>query len=214
MDFLDKFFATVMAINKTSLAVRAAVGLGKHHLNKYYGLTDTFPACQITFRECCFTPSWSCLSADIAFAVLHPARRLAYLKHMRWEQKWIDNLVEVTWRIFKLDYVKADELLDVMPVAGWDATAQVRGLAGLLHGLLTAAYRTTTATTRTTPTSSASWGNLCPPTVLSTRRMSWQRSSMHRLSCQQEGMHSSGGNATAVPSPPCIHGNGLLVCSW
>lgn len=51
MDYLNEFFATVMADNKTSLAIRTAVGLGKHHLNKYYGLTDAFPACQIALRE-------------------------------------------------------------------------------------------------------------------------------------------------------------------
>jgi len=45
MDYLDEFFATVIADNTVSLAVRAAVGLGKRHLNKYYGLTDPFPAC-------------------------------------------------------------------------------------------------------------------------------------------------------------------------
>ena len=51
MDYLDEFFATVMADSTVSLAVRAAVGLCKRHLNKYYGLTDAFPACQIALRE-------------------------------------------------------------------------------------------------------------------------------------------------------------------
>ena len=41
-----------MADNNTSLAICAAVGLGKCHLNKYYGLTDTFPACKIALGEC------------------------------------------------------------------------------------------------------------------------------------------------------------------
>ena len=59
MDYLNKFFATVMADNTTSLAIRAAVGLGKRHLNKYYGLTDTFPACKIALcksHSCCSVP--------------------------------------------------------------------------------------------------------------------------------------------------------------
>jgi len=47
MDYLDQQFATIMADDTVSLAIRAAVGLGKTHLKKYYGLTDAFPACQI-----------------------------------------------------------------------------------------------------------------------------------------------------------------------
>jgi len=52
MDYLDEFFATVMADDKYSVGIRAAVGLGKRHLNKYYGLTDAFPACKIALCEC------------------------------------------------------------------------------------------------------------------------------------------------------------------
>jgi len=136
MDYLDEFFATVMADTKYSTAVRAAVGLGKRHLNRYYGLTDAFPACKIALRKCylcclCYLLPYSlpavrpppplanfpfhCLlagqSADLISAVLHPARRLAYFKRLRWEPKWIDELVQKTRDILEADYAAVEEVL-------------------------------------------------------------------------------------------------------
>ena len=70
-DYLDKFFATVMADAKVSSAVWAVVGLGKRDLNKYYGLTDAFLACKIVLHEllepsCCARTPASCFARPLA----------------------------------------------------------------------------------------------------------------------------------------------------
>jgi len=145
MDYLDEHFANIMANPNTSRPIRAAVGLGKWHLNKYYGLTDAFPACQIALSECIFPLCSSCLVrlglacllsplllilpatpaacdlifiTDLIISVLHPARRLDYLKAMRWEHKWIDNLTRTTRKIFEEEYAQLDDAASPTPSGG------------------------------------------------------------------------------------------------
>jgi len=42
--------------------------------------------------------------------VLHPARRIEYLKQMRWEQEWINELVQIAHNTFEFDYTSVKEV--------------------------------------------------------------------------------------------------------
>jgi hypothetical protein len=54
MDHIDAHLATVSQDLKYSPAIRAAVALGKAHLNKYYDMTDSSEVYRIAMSKCAF----------------------------------------------------------------------------------------------------------------------------------------------------------------
>ncbi|KAI5985181.1 hypothetical protein EDD15DRAFT_2113745, partial [Pisolithus albus] len=71
MDYIDKVFTTGMLDEERfDPSIRAAVGLTKKTLNKYYSLTDTSDLYRIVM-------------------VLHPHHKLEYFRHAKWEAEWI-----------------------------------------------------------------------------------------------------------------------------
>ena len=49
------------------------------------------------------------LLADLLISVLHPARRLQYFKQLRWEQDWIDDLLQTMRNIYEHDYTAIED---------------------------------------------------------------------------------------------------------
>lgn len=70
-----------------SPAIRAALGLAKKTLNRYYSKTDTSEVYRIAM-------------------VLHPQYKLQYFKDAKWEPEWIDTAEELVRTQFDLAYHK------------------------------------------------------------------------------------------------------------
>ena len=72
-------------------------------------LPASLMSCLVFFSRLCL-PIYLIPFADLNFAVLHSVRRLAYFKHLQWEQEWIDELVETTCRIYDFDYTTVRDI--------------------------------------------------------------------------------------------------------
>ncbi|KAG2090998.1 uncharacterized protein F5147DRAFT_527212, partial [Suillus discolor] len=71
MDLMDEKLTTYSLDDKYLPAIRAAVGLAKKTLNRYYQLTDHSDVYRIAM-------------------ILHPRHKLVYFKVANWENEWID----------------------------------------------------------------------------------------------------------------------------
>ncbi|KAH9987579.1 hypothetical protein BJV77DRAFT_922019, partial [Russula vinacea] len=70
MDTIDEVLATNALSSKYSVAIHAALSIGKKTLNRYYSKTDLSNVYRIAM-------------------VLHPRHKLNYFKKAKWEDDWI-----------------------------------------------------------------------------------------------------------------------------
>ncbi|KAG2035901.1 hypothetical protein BDR03DRAFT_817687, partial [Suillus americanus] len=73
MDHIDSVFTNgIIKRDTLEPAIRTALSLAKHTLNRYYSLTDSSKVYHIAM-------------------VLHPHHKLSYFKSKGWEEEWIET---------------------------------------------------------------------------------------------------------------------------
>ncbi|KIK15264.1 hypothetical protein PISMIDRAFT_115423 [Pisolithus microcarpus 441] len=95
MDYIDEIFTMTMLDDmRLDPSIRAAVGLAKRTLNKYYSLTDMSDLYHIAM-------------------VLHPHHKLEYFRQVKWEADWIKMAGELVHCNYDSLYVSCDIHEDV-----------------------------------------------------------------------------------------------------
>ena len=105
MDYIDTTFTTGL-LKKEQLdpAIRAAVGLAKRTLNRYYSLTDTSELyCIVMGTYIHFSMALS--PVDLSPTVLHPRYKLEYFKQAGWTLEWVATAQNRVHNTFKTSYV-------------------------------------------------------------------------------------------------------------
>lgn len=126
MDHIDEHLATAAGDSKYSLAIKAALAIGKKTLNRYYDKTDhseVFRIAMGNFFLILFT-----LNLSYLFLVLHPRHKLQYFKNAGWENYWIENTEEILRTQF--DFLYGD--LDTSWVSASGAKVKVRSIFDFL----------------------------------------------------------------------------------
>ncbi|TFK59950.1 hypothetical protein BDN72DRAFT_729660, partial [Pluteus cervinus] len=72
MDHIDTHLATAATSSSYSVAIKAALAIGKRMLNRYYSKTDHSEVFRIAM-------------------ILHPRHKLKYFEDAGWEDDWIDK---------------------------------------------------------------------------------------------------------------------------
>ncbi|KAG1835929.1 hypothetical protein DFJ58DRAFT_643416, partial [Suillus subalutaceus] len=85
MDLIDEKLTTYSQNQWFLPSIRAAVGLGKRTLNRYYQLTDTSEVYRIAM-------------------VLHPRHKLAYFRHAKWEDDWVETAKTLVRETYEHSY--------------------------------------------------------------------------------------------------------------
>ncbi|KIL65170.1 hypothetical protein M378DRAFT_77314 [Amanita muscaria Koide BX008] len=95
MDYIDEAFTNGI-LNKKELdpAIRAALGLAKKTLNRYYTLTDSSELYRIAMGM-----------FYLFFNLLHPRHKLQYFKHAGWSDAWISTARELVRKAYERSYV-------------------------------------------------------------------------------------------------------------
>ncbi|KDR74203.1 hypothetical protein GALMADRAFT_51209, partial [Galerina marginata CBS 339.88] len=85
MDHIDAHLATAASSGIYSVAIKAALAIGKHTLNQYYSKTDHLEVFRIAM-------------------VLHPRHKLKYFEKAGWQADWIDEARSIVETEFKRSY--------------------------------------------------------------------------------------------------------------
>jgi len=105
MDHIDKVLATSSdSPHQFSLAIRAALAIGKKAMNRYYNKTDYSDVYRIAMGKILFYSLFLLLTMPL---VLHPRHKLEYFKKQQWEVPWIQDACELVRREFDRSYVPA-----------------------------------------------------------------------------------------------------------
>ena len=103
MDAIDEVLATNARSSKYSIAIHAALSIGKQTLNRYYEKTDFSKTYRIAMGI-----FWFILRFVITYytllSVLHPRHKLSYFKNAKWEDEWIDAARQLVRDEFDLSY--------------------------------------------------------------------------------------------------------------
>jgi len=106
MDYIDTTFTTGL-LKKEQLdpAIRAAVGLAKRTLNRYYSLTDASELYRIAMGT--YThPSAAPSPVDLVSpTVLHPRYKLEYFKQAGWTPEWVATAQNLVSNTFNTSYM-------------------------------------------------------------------------------------------------------------
>jgi hypothetical protein len=89
MDTIDKVLATNALSSKYSVAIHAALSVGKKTLNRYYEKTDFSKTYRIAMGILWFIPHFIIANHSLLL-VLHPRHKLNYFKNVKWEDDWIE----------------------------------------------------------------------------------------------------------------------------
>ena len=87
MDYIDAHLATASQNSLHSPAIRAALVLGKAHLNKYYDMTDHSEVYRIAMSECSFLVNL--FKCQFCLTVLHLQHKLKYFRDANWDDAWV-----------------------------------------------------------------------------------------------------------------------------
>jgi hypothetical protein len=107
MDHIDQVFTNCI-IKKEQLepAIRAALGLAKRTLNRYYSLTDLSEVYRIAMGAFFSGPLHFVLKRFLlCLQVLHPRHKLSYFKSAGWTPEWIETAEELVRAVFQSSYV-------------------------------------------------------------------------------------------------------------
>ena len=119
MDHIDETLTNNSLDPEFKLSIRAALGITKKTLNKYYNATDQSEVCRIAMGTCFPTAPHGahhyCLPY---FSVLHPCHKLQYFECTGWQPDWIKTVEEIVRAKFEESYaVLADDDVDMLPPA-------------------------------------------------------------------------------------------------
>ncbi|KIK13144.1 hypothetical protein PISMIDRAFT_78704, partial [Pisolithus microcarpus 441] len=96
MDYINEVFMTGMLDEEWfDPSIRAAVGLAKKTLNKYYSLMDTSDLYHIVM-------------------VLHPRHKLEYFRHAKWEADWIKTASDLVRNTYETSYASREVHLTIL----------------------------------------------------------------------------------------------------
>jgi hypothetical protein len=101
MDHVDEQLATAAIDNKYSLAIKAALAIGKKTLNRYYDKTDHSEIFRIAMGKYFLVPP---LFFPYLRLVLHPRHKLLYFKNAGWKDDWIKGAEDIVRTEFDLSY--------------------------------------------------------------------------------------------------------------
>ncbi|KDR70619.1 hypothetical protein GALMADRAFT_75845, partial [Galerina marginata CBS 339.88] len=112
MDHIDTHLATAASSDTYSVAIKAALAIGKRTLNRYYSKTDqseVFLYSLFNLRN---------LIISIEYPVLHPRHKLRYFEKAGWQADWIDEAKSIVQTEFDRSYASLD--------ADWAAPAPTK----------------------------------------------------------------------------------------
>jgi len=108
MDHIDKMLATSSdSLYKFSVAIRAALAIGKSAMNRYYNKTDQSEVYHIAMGLVFYYSNISYVLISI-YLVLHPRHKLEYFKKHNWEELWIQTAHEIVREEFDQSYTAMD----------------------------------------------------------------------------------------------------------
>ncbi|KAL1748219.1 hypothetical protein HDZ31DRAFT_30289 [Schizophyllum fasciatum] len=125
MDELDRQLSTMSINTALEPAIRAAAGLAKRTLNRYYSLTDQADSYRVSMG------AWPCLCALSCakfFIVLHPRHKLEYFKRAGWASDWVAEAERITRHAYDSHYVDRDVVRNEEEVIPAPQQAKVRHL--------------------------------------------------------------------------------------
>ncbi len=103
MDHIDKVLTTSSdSPHKFSVAIHAALAIGKAAMNKYYNKTDHSEVYRIAMTMFSFSKLLYVLTST--FEVLHPHHKLNYFTKHNWEDDWIQTAREIVRTEFNRSY--------------------------------------------------------------------------------------------------------------
>src|SRR5271154_3203981 len=111
MDHIDEHLATAAIDNKSPLAIKAALAIGKKTLNRYYDKTDHSEVFRIAMGRLFFNISLF-IYLLMRIIVLHPRHKLHYFKNAGWDEEWITTAKTIVRAEFNRFYASLD--------ANWD----------------------------------------------------------------------------------------------
>jgi hypothetical protein len=87
-------------------SIRAAMGLAKKKLNRYYEYTDLSLAYRIAMgmSPCALLP----MLLTFLVSVLHPGLKLEYFRQHLWESEWIDEVERLTREEYMSKYMSEE----------------------------------------------------------------------------------------------------------
>jgi hypothetical protein len=121
MDHIDKVLATSSdSACRFTLAIRAALAIGKKAMNQYYNKTDQSEVYRIAMGIPFFFSPILILTMSL---VLHHCHKLEYFKKQKWEVSWIQDTHEIVCHKFDRSYATVDAHGDGddMPVGNSEA---------------------------------------------------------------------------------------------
>lgn len=115
MDHLDSHLVNAASNPKYSIAMKAALSIGKKTLNRYYDKTDHSEVFRIAMGKP--TPHnfiASFLISSFNDTVLHPRHKLQYFKNANWLPEWIDIAKNIVREEFERSYASSnvEEVVD------------------------------------------------------------------------------------------------------
>jgi len=90
--------------SKYSVAIYAALSIGKKTLNHYYEKTDFLKTYCIAMGIVFLVYTLFLITYHSFFSVLHPCHKLNYFKNVRWENDWIKAARQLVQDKFNLLY--------------------------------------------------------------------------------------------------------------
>lgn len=113
MDFIDTRLTNYARDRSLAPSIRAAVGIGKQTLNRYYELTDASEVYRIAMSEYFVFIHFFFALTSFSLLVLHPRHKLSYFATAGWQQDWIntaENLLRAEFdRSYRQDVLTDDD---------------------------------------------------------------------------------------------------------
>jgi hypothetical protein len=113
MDIIDEKLTTdSLDHSRFEAPIRAALGLAKKTLNRYYNLTDSSEVYRIAMGMYHFLLPLSMYADVCDYAVLHPRHKLAYFKNAGWEDEWIKTAERIIHEEYECSYAHRGNVED------------------------------------------------------------------------------------------------------
>jgi hypothetical protein len=122
MDHIDETLTNHSIDDEFEPSIRAALGIAKKTLNKYYNATDQSEVYHIAMGTCFPTaPGGAHHDYHLTyffFSVLHPRHKLKYFERAGWEADWIKTAEEIVRAKFEESYdAQVDDDVVMLPPA-------------------------------------------------------------------------------------------------
>ena len=108
MDHLDSHLLNAASNPKYSIAMKAALSIGKKTLNRYYDKTDHSEVFRIAMGKPHLMFSLFLSDIVLQYTVLHPRHKLQYFKNANWLPEWIDIAKNIVREEFERSYASGD----------------------------------------------------------------------------------------------------------